>query len=71
MGVRTIVESSSRVTEFIVSVPIPTMAKFDAILAPVPPEDPPGVRVRSYGLRTWPPIDDLDIPWNANSLRLF
>jgi hypothetical protein len=69
--VRTIAESSARITEFIVSVPIPTKAKFAAILAPVPPEDPPGVRVRSYGLRTWPPMDDLEIPWKANSLRLF
>ena len=54
-----------------VSLPIPTMAKLAAILAPVPPDEPPGVRVRSYGLRTCPPSPERDIPWKANSLRLF
>jgi len=32
-------------TEFIVSVPIPAMAKLATTLAPIPPDDPPGVRI--------------------------
>jgi len=59
------------ITEFMVSVPIPSIAKFAATEAPVPPEEPPGVRVRSYGLRTCPPRLDFEIPWNANSFRWF
>lgn len=63
--------SQQRIAEFMVSVPIPSIAKFAATEAPVPPEEPPGVRVRSYGLRTCPPRLDFEIPWNANSLRWF
>ena len=35
-----------------VSLPVPSTAMFAAIATPVPPLEPPGVRVRSYGLRT-------------------
>ena len=33
--------------EFTVSDPVPAVAKLAATAAPVPPEEPPGVRVRS------------------------
>jgi len=38
-------------TELTVSVPIPPAAKFAATAVPVPPEDSPGVLVKSYGFR--------------------
>src|SRR5258706_5931810 len=53
-----------------VSLPIPSTAKLAAIAAPVPPLEPPGVRVRSYGFRTWPPRLLIDTPPRANSCRL-
>ncbi|MPM57014.1 hypothetical protein SDC9_103831 [bioreactor metagenome] len=49
MPTRLLADDGER-TELIVSVPIPTMPKSAAIAAPVPPEEPPGVLVRSYGL---------------------
>ena len=40
-----------------VSVPMPAAAKLAATAAPVPPLDPPGLRVGSYGLRVCPPAE--------------
>ena len=37
-----------------VSPPMPNMARFAPIAAPVPELEPPGVRLGSYGLRTGP-----------------
>src|SRR5690606_10944672 len=45
--------------ELTVSVPSPTRPYPAANAAPVPPHDPPGVRVMSEWLRVWPPIDIL------------
>ncbi len=42
-----------------VSLPHPTAAKLAATAAPVPPLEPPGLRVGSYGLRVWPPRDPM------------
>lgn len=42
-------------SEFTVSVPVPQTAKLVAIAAPVPPDEPPGVRVWSYGFIVCPP----------------
>ena len=53
-----------------VSLPVPSTARLAAIAAPVPPLEPPGVRVRSYGLRTCPPRLLIDIPPRANSCML-
>src|SRR5215470_19319248 len=39
------------------SSPIPIAAKFAAMLAPVPPDEPPGVRLRSYGFFVAPNRD--------------
>ena len=36
---------------------LPLRAKFAAMAAPVPPLDPPGLRVRSYGFFVWPPSE--------------
>ncbi len=55
--------------EFTVSVPVPNTAKEAAMAAPVPPELPPGVRVKSYGLRVWPPREETDSPSKANSCK--
>ena len=52
-----------------VSVPSPTCAYAAAIAAPVPPDDPEGVRVRSCGFRVRPP-SELIAPPEANSLML-
>src|ERR1700688_3428186 len=35
--------------EFTVSLPVPASARLAATAVPVPPLDPPGVRVKSYG----------------------
>ncbi len=51
-----------------VSVPRPAIANAAAIAAPVPPEDPEGVRVGSCGLRIWPPRELCAAP-EANSER--
>jgi hypothetical protein len=40
-----------------VSSPIATVEKFAASAAPEPPDEPPTVRSRSYGLRVMPNID--------------
>ena len=48
-------------TEPPVSVPRPNCAKLAAIAAPVPPLEPEGPRVRSCGLRVWPPIELLPL----------
>src|SRR4051812_12203244 len=39
-----------------VSVPMPTVARSAAIPAPVPELEPHGLRSRTYGMLTWPPI---------------
>ena len=39
------------------SCPMPTVARLAATLAPVPPDDPPGVRSGAYGLRVIPKSD--------------
>ncbi len=52
-----------------VSVPMPNGANTAAMPAPVPPDEPAGVRVRSCGLSVWPPIE-LCAPPEANSDRL-
>jgi hypothetical protein len=44
--------------EFTVSEPVANVAKEAPTAAPEPPDDPPGVRVRSYGLWVCPPDDD-------------
>jgi hypothetical protein len=41
-----------------VSVPTPIAAKFDAIAAPVPDDEPHGFRSRMYGFFVWPPRPD-------------
>ena len=51
------------------SVPIPTAAKFAAIAAPVPPLDPPGLRVGSYGFLVCPPSELIVVMPRANSCR--
>ena len=51
------------------SVPVPSTAKLAAMAAPVPPLDPPGVRVRSYGFRVWPPSELTVVPLHASSIR--
>src|SRR4030088_2825809 len=53
-----------------VSEPVPAAAKFGATAAPVPPEDPPGVLVRSYGFFTCPPRELTEMPPLANSCKL-
>ncbi|QBZ66036.1 hypothetical protein PoMZ_13004 [Pyricularia oryzae] len=53
-----------------VSVPVASTANPAATAAPDPPELPPGVRRRSYGLRTWPASEDADIPSSASSCIL-
>ena len=55
-------------TEPPVSVPSPAIANAAAIDAPVPPDDPDGVRVRSCGLRICPPSELCAAP-DANSDR--
>src|SRR5262244_4374293 len=40
-----------------VSDPVPITPKLAAMAAPVPPLDPPGVRVKSYGFRVCPPSE--------------
>ena len=51
-----------------VSVPRPAAAKFEVIATPVPPDEPAGVLVVSYGLCTAPPIVLLEfLPLDANS----
>src|SRR5688572_15717934 len=57
-----------------VSVPMPTAARFAAIAAPVPLEEPHAFRSRMYGFRVWPPRPDQpleDAVWRkfAHSLR--
>src|SRR5215212_238679 len=53
-----------------VSLPVPRTAKLAAIAAPVPPLDPPGVRVRSYGFLVCPPSELTVVPPRASSVRL-
>src|SRR6202011_964234 len=45
-----------------VSEPVPAAAKLAATAAPVPPDEPPGVLVRSYGFFTCPPSELAEIP---------
>src|SRR4051812_18285022 len=52
-----------------VSVPIPAAAKLAATAAPVPPLDPPGLRVGSYGLRVCPPAELIEVMPYASSWR--
>ncbi len=53
-----------------VSLPIPKAPKLAATAAPVPPLDPPGLRVGSYGLRVWPPKDATVVMPRASSCML-
>ena len=53
-----------------VSLPVPSTAKLAAMAAPVPPLDPPGVRVRSYGFSVCPPSELTDDPFSASSVWL-
>jgi hypothetical protein len=53
-----------------VSLPVPSTAKLAAIEAPVPPLDPPAVRVRSYGFLVCPPRELTVVPVSASSVRL-
>src|SRR5262249_12398244 len=50
-----------------VSDPMPAAAKLAATAAPVPPLDPPGLRVGSYGLRVCPPSELMVVMPRANS----
>ena len=50
-----------------VSLPIPKAPKLAPTAAPVPPLDPPGLRVGSYGLRVWPPNDATVVMPRASS----
>ena len=43
------------------SEPHPTAAKLAAIAAPVPPLEPPGQRVGSYGFRVCPPSELMEV----------
>ena len=52
-----------------VSLPVPSTAKLAAIAAPVPPLEPPGVRVRSYGFSVCPPSELTVVPVSASSVR--
>ena len=52
-----------------VSLPVPSTPKLAAIAAPVPPLDPPGVRVRSYGFLVCPPSELTVVPARASSCR--
>src|SRR6185503_2460934 len=52
-----------------VSLPVARTAKLAAMAAPVPPLDPPGVRVRSYGFLVWPPSELTVVPPLASSVR--
>src|ERR1700676_4020837 len=45
-----------------VSEPVPTAAKFAATAAAVPPDEPPGVLVKSWGFLGWLPNALLGIP---------
>src|SRR5579863_1540058 len=49
--------------ELTVSVPMPATAKLTARPAPPPPLDPPGVQVRSWGLRVCPRIELAEMKW--------
>src|SRR5580704_2338099 len=51
---KALAEAGDRI-EFTVSLPVPASARFAATAVAVPPLEPPGVRVRSYGLSVWPP----------------
>ena len=48
MPTRLLADAGERI-DWPVSLPVPRRAKLAATAAPVPPLDPPGVRVRSYG----------------------
>ena len=48
---------------------MPAAAKLAATAAPVPPLDPPGLRVGSYGLRVWPPAELIEVMPYASSCR--
>lgn len=48
--------------ELTVSLPVPNVEKEAPTAATVPPELPPGVRVRSYGLWVCPPKLETDKP---------
>src|SRR6202453_1126188 len=66
---KALAEAGDRI-EFTVSLPVPASARFAATAAPVPPLEPPGVRVKSYGLSVWPPSELTVVPDNANSCML-
>ena len=53
-----------------VSDPHPTAPKLAATAAPVPPDEPPGLRAGSYGFRVWPPSELMLVIPAANSCML-
>ena len=58
-----------------VSVPTPTAARLAAIAAPVPEDEPQGLRSSAYGFLHWPPLplqplDDFEDRKFAHSERL-
>src|SRR6516225_7389666 len=63
---RLLADAGERI-ELTVSLPVPATARLAATAAPVPPLEPPGVRVRSYGLSVWPPSELTVVPDSANS----
>ncbi len=50
-----------------VSLPMPAVAKLAPMAAPVPPLEPPGTRIKSYGLRVWLVIDEIVVIPAASS----
>ena len=64
-----VAEAGERI-DWPVSLPVPSTAKFAAMAAPVPPLDPPAVRVRSYGFLVCPPSELTVVPVSASSVRL-
>ena len=50
-----------------VSLPMPADAKLAATAAPVPPLDPPGLRVGSYGFLVCPPSELIVVMPDASS----
>ncbi len=68
MPTRLLAEAGERI-DCPVSLPVPSTPMLAAIATPVPPLEPPGVRVRSYGFSTCPPRLLIDMPPRANSWR--
>src|SRR5260370_7559003 len=56
--------------ELTVSEPVPAIARLLATDAAVPPLEPPGGRVRSYGFSVWPPSALTVLPSTPTSCML-